>query len=166
MKLYMHQKVFSWKDQFTVKDDSGADRFFIQSEFFSWGKQLHVSDTSGKEVAFIQEKVVSFKPKFFVCVDGKEIAEIIKQFSLLRPKYTIEGLDWEVNGRFMAHNYDITQGDRPIVSIHKKWMAWGDSYEIDIADEKDEILALSVVLAIDCVLADEASSSSGAGAGI
>jgi len=43
-------------------------------------------------------------------------------------------------------------------------MTWGDCYELDIADERDEIAALAVVLAIDCVIA-ASSSSSNAGAG-
>jgi hypothetical protein len=30
-------------------------------------------------------------------------------------------------------------------------MTWGDSYELDIADPADEIVALAVVLTIDCV---------------
>lgn len=33
-------------------------------------------------------------------------------------------------------------------------MMWGDTYELDIVDPKDELLALAVVLAIDCVLED------------
>jgi hypothetical protein len=31
-------------------------------------------------------------------------------------------------------------------------MTWGDSYELDIADTADEIIALAVVLTIDCVV--------------
>ncbi len=50
----------------------------------------------------------------------------------------------------------------PIVTIPKEWMTWGDCYELDIADGEDEILALAVVLAIDCVMAAQAA---GAGAG-
>ena len=30
-------------------------------------------------------------------------------------------------------------------------MTWGDSYELDIASPADEIIALAVVLTIDCV---------------
>ena len=36
-------------------------------------------------------------------------------------------------------------------------MTWGDSYELNIANPEDEIVALAVVLTIDCVM--EASSS-------
>jgi uncharacterized protein YxjI len=164
MKLYIRQKVFSWVDRFTVKDASGADKYFVEGEFFSWGKKLHVYDISGNEVAFIQQKVFSFLPKFFVFVNGSQIAEIVKEFTFLRPKYSIEGLGWEIEGSFMAHDYEITQRDQPIVAIHKEWMTWGDCYELDIADERDEIVALSVVLAIDCVMAAAAAASSGGGA--
>lgn len=47
------------------------------------------------------------------------------------------------------------------MTIHKEWMSWGDCCELDIADGQDEVPALSVVLAIHCVLA---AQSAGAGA--
>lgn len=52
----------------------------------------------------------------------------------------------------MAHDYEITQNGRTIVTIHKQWMSWGDCYELDIADGGYEVAALAVVLAIDCVM--------------
>jgi len=157
MKLYIRQKVFSWGDKFTVMNDHGEDRYYVEGEIFSWGKKLHVYDLNGNEAAFIQQKVFSFLPRYFVYVDGEQVAEIVKEFTFLFPRYSIEGLGWDIEGRFMAHDYEITQGGRPIVTIHKEWMTWGDCYELDIADPNDEIVALAVVLTIDCVL----SSNSG-----
>lgn len=162
MKLYIKQKFFSWVDQFTVKDESGVDRYFVEGEFFSWGKKLHVRDVRGNEVAFIQQKVFSFLPKFFVFVDDRQIAEIVKEFTFFFPKYRIDGLGWEIEGSFMAHDYEIRQHGHPIISIHKEWMTWGDCYELEITDEQNEILALAVVLAIDCVMAAEASNTASA----
>jgi uncharacterized protein YxjI len=155
----MRQKVFSWVDKFTVKDENETDKYSIEGEFFSLGKKLHGYDMVGKEAAFIQQKVFSFRPRYFIFVDGQQIAEIVKEFTLLRPKYSIEGLGWEIEGSFMEHDYGIVQSDRTIVTIHKAWMSWGDCYELDIADENDEIIALSVVLAIDCVTAARSNSS-------
>ena len=37
------------------------------------------------------------------------------------------------------------------MTIRKEWMTWGDTYELDIANPKDEIVALAVVLTIDAV---------------
>ena len=151
MKLYIKQKIFSWSDRFTVKDSSGNDRYFVEGELFSWGKKLHVYDMSGNEVAFIQQKVFSFLPRYFVYVNGSEVAEIVKEFTFFFPRYSIAGLGWDIEGSFMAHDYQITRNGQPIVIISKEWMTWGDSYELDITDSRDEIVALAVVLTIDAV---------------
>ena len=159
MKLYIKQKVFTWGDKFTVKDINGNDRYYVEGEVFSWGKKLHVYDMNGNEAAFIQQKVFSFLPRYFVYVGDEQVAEIVKEFSFLFPRYSIEGLGWDIEGRFMAHDYKITQNGYPIVTISKEWMTWGDSYELDIADPKDEIVALAVVLTIDAVMASNSGVS-------
>ena len=157
MKLYIKEKVFSWGDKFTVKDAYGEDKYIVEGEVFTFGKKLHVYDRSGREVAFIKQEVWSFLPRYYVFCGDRQIAEIKKEFTFLFPRYTIEGLGWEIDGSFMAHDYQITKQGRKIVTISKEWMTWGDSYELDIADPADELVALAVVIAIDCVT--EASSA-------
>ncbi len=162
-KLYMRQKVFSWKDRFSIQGEDGSDQYWVEGEFFSLGKKLHLYDMTGNEVAFIRQKI-SLKPRFFVYVRGIETAEIVREFSL-RPRYTIHGLGWEVRGNFSGHDFEVFDRERCIVRVHKAWLSWGDSYEIDVLDDRDEINALAVVLAIDAVIAEttvavSASSSS------
>lgn len=128
MKLYIKEKVFSWGDKFTIKDAYGEDKYIVEGEVFSWGKKLHVYDRNGREVAFIKQEVWS-----------------------VLARYTIAGLGWEIDGSFMAHEYRITKVGRNIVTISKEWMTLGDSYELDISDPADEIVALAVVITIDCV---------------
>lgn len=159
MKLYIKQKVFSWKDKFYVKDENGNDRYYIEGELFSLGKKLHIYDMNSNELAFIHQKVLSFLPRFFVYIGGTQVAEIVKEFTLFRNKYRIDGLGWDVDGDFMDHDYEITYGGRPIVTINKEWFTWGDSYVLDIADNVDPVNALSVVLAIDCVIEMQRRSS-------
>ena len=152
MKLYIKQKVFSWGDRFTVKDAEGSDRYYVEGEVFSWGKKLHVYDRSENEVAFIQQKVFSFLPTYHVFMNGSQAAEIVKEFSFFKPYYTISGPGWEAAGKFMFHDYEITRGEFPVASIQKEWMTWGDCYELDVPDPRNEVLALAVVLTIDCVI--------------
>ena len=162
MKLYIKEKVFSWGDKFTVKDAYGEDKYIVEGEVFTFGKKLHVYDKHGREVAFIKQEVWSFLPRYYVFCGDRQIAEIKKEFTFLFPRYTIDGLGWEIDGSFMAHDYQITKQGRKIVTISKEWMTWGDSYELDIADPADELVALAVVIAIDCVT--EASSAAASSA--
>jgi len=159
MKLYIKEKVFSWGDKFTVKDEHGYDKYVVEGEVFTWGKKLHIYDMTGREVAFIKQEVWSFLPRFYVFCGGQQVAEIKKEFTFLFPKYSIEGLGWEIDGSFLAHEYEITQRGRSIVTISKEWMTWGDSYELNIANPADEILALAVVITIDCVMESGSGAS-------
>ena len=159
MKLYIREKVFSWGDKFTVKDACGNDKYIVQGEVFSFGKKLHVYDRNGREVAFIKQEVWSWLPKYYVFCNDRQVAEIKKEFTLFFQKYSIAGLGWEINGSFMAHDYEITKNGYPIVSISKEWMTWGDSYELSISNPQDEIVALAVVLTIDCVMAAQSSAA-------
>ena len=162
--LYLKQKVFSWRDQGTVKNAAGEDAYFVEGEVFSLGKKLHLCDMTGNEVAYIQQKVWSWRPRFFVFLQGIQAAEIVKEFTFMRPKYTINGPGWHCEGDLWAHDYEIfSDGGRSIVRVHKAWFSWGDSYELEIADARDEALALAVVLAIDAVMDAEAAASSSSG---
>ena len=152
MKLYMKQKVFSFRDKFYVKDEYGDDKYYIEGEIFSFGKKLHICDLAGNELALVSQKVLSFLPKFTVEIGGRTVGEIVKKVTFLKPKYIVNGLGWEVEGDFFALNYVIRNDNRDVVSISKQWMAWGDTFELDIDDNENEILALAVVLAIDAVL--------------
>ena len=131
----------------------------MEGEVFSWGKKLHVYDTTGTEVAFIKQEVWSILPRFRVYCGNRQVAEIRKEFTFLFPRYAIDGLGWEIEGSFLAHDYRITQNGRQIVSISKEWMTWVDSYELDISDPADALVALAVVITIDCVMESNSGGS-------
>ena len=151
IKLYLKQKVFSWGDRFTVKDSQGRDRYFAEGEVFSFGKKLHIYDSTHNEKAFIKQEMLTWMPRYNVFVGGHQVAQVVKKLGLL-PQYAIDGPGWDVEGDFFAHEYQIHKSGRIIATIRKEWMSWGDSYELNISDGIDEVMALAVVLAIDAVI--------------
>lgn len=158
MKLYIKQKVFSWKDRFTVKDELGDDRYTVEGEMFSWGKKLHVYDRQGREVVYIEQQIMTWMPRYHIYVEGSQTAEIVQKFAWFRPAYEVNGPGWTVSGSFWEHEYEVTdQQGTAVVSISKELMSWGDSYELDIGRPQDELLAMAVVLTIDCVKANQNS---------
>lgn len=152
MKLYLKQHVFTWGDRFTIYDEAGNDRYYVEGEVFSFGKKLHVYDLNNREVAFISQKFTWLNPRYILYRNGMEVAEVVKEFTFFRPKYTVEGLGWEVDGDFFDHEYSLTQFGRTIASVSKEWFTFGDAYEISIANGVDEITALGVVLVIDACI--------------
>lgn len=152
MKLYLKQRVFSWGDKFTVYDECGNDRYYVHGKAFTMGKKLHLCDLAGNELLFIRQKLFTFFPKYHILKNGVEVAEVVKNFSFFRPKYTIHGLDWSVQGDFFDHTYEIRCGSHTVASVSKRWFTLGDAYELDIDPTTDPITALAVVLVIDACI--------------
>ena len=158
MKLLIEEQVFTWRDRFTVMDEAGVERYYVEGELFSWGRKLHVTDLKGREVAYVEQQLFTFLPRYAVYAGGVLIGEVVKEFSFFRHRYTVEGADWDVEGDFWDHDYTVFRGGVPVVSIQKEWFTWGDCYTLDIRDPRDEIQALALVLAIDCAV-EQANNS-------
>lgn len=155
MDLYIKQKVFSWKDKFSVYDQNGDSRYYVEGEVFSIGKKLHLFDMGGNELAFIHQKVLSFLPKYFININGSDVAEVVKNITFFKQQYEVRGFGWTVIGDFFAHEYEICSGDTVIARVSKEWFTFGDAYHISIVDGVDERAVLSVILIIDACLASQ-----------
>lgn len=149
MKLLIKQRVFSWSDTYDIYDEFENPKYYVEAEIFSWGHQLHVYDHSGDEVGIIHEKVFSFLPEFSIEIQGETVGTIYKNFSFFKNNYEVDFKGWKVEGNYTGWNYDVYDGDELVLNISKKLFAWGDTYVLDFADEKDEINGLLLVIAID-----------------
>lgn len=159
-KYYIKQKVFSFRDRFNIYNEYGESVFTVYGEIISLGKKLHMLNINDNEVAYIHQKLLSFLPKFFINRNDEDIATVTKKLTFLKDRYIIEAFGWEVKGDIVDHNYSITGVNGTVAVISKKWLSWGDSYEIAIADGIDNINVLCTVLVIDAVKAAEAAAAS------
>lgn len=158
MKYYIKQKVFSFRDKFTIKNEQGLDCYFVQGELFSWGKKLHMYDVAGVERAYIKQRIMTFMPKYEVYLNGALAMEVVKKFTFFSQKYEILGAGWFVEGDFWAHEYQVSDGQFVLATISKKWVSWGDSYQIDVAPNVRPEAVLSIVLAIDAAMEEKSYS--------
>ncbi|EOT26377.1 LURP-one-related/scramblase family protein [Enterococcus saccharolyticus] len=159
-KLYIKQKVFSIGEKFTVTDENQQPRYFVEGSFFKIPKEFRILDENHREVGVITKKIFSLLPKFFVEVDGEEMITITKEFTFFKPKYSIDSHGIDVDGNWWDMDFDVRVHGKKIADINKKWFTWGDTYEVTIVDESFEQLIISLVIAIDCVKADESAASS------
>ena len=151
MKLYIEEHVFTWGDKFSVLNEQGEEVFFVEGEVFTWGKKLHVYNAAQQEVTYIEQELFTFRPCYHVYIGGGEAAQIRQEFSFFTPRFRVYGPQWDVEGYFLGHEYEISSDGRQIAFIEKEWMTWGDCYELNIADPTDTLLALATVLTIDCM---------------
>lgn len=160
-ELYIKQKVFSLSGKFTVKDKEQKDVYYVEGSFLQIPKTFSIMNMARDEVALITKKTFSFLPKFFVEVNGQERLTIKKEFSLFKARYTIDGTGVEIRGNWWDMDFQILQNGEVIGQVNKEWFSWGDSYKIQILNDEMEEVVIAIVVAIDCVKADQAAAASG-----
>lgn len=159
-QLYIKQKVFSLSGKFTVKDQQENDKYYVEGSFMQVPKTFSIMNTARDEVALITKKVFSLLPKFFVEANGKEVLTIKKEFSFFKARYTIDAAGIEVHGNWWDMDFQVLRQGQIVGEVSKEWFTWGDSYKVEIIDEEMETIIIALVVAIDCVKADEAAVSS------
>ncbi len=155
MKLLIKQRVFSWGDTYDIYDEAGNVKYVVKAELFAFGHQLHVYDALGNEVGQINQKLLTLMPQFEITVEGRMRGTIKKQFTFFVPKYDIDYNGWHAEGDMLGWNYEVYSGHRAIMHVNKQWLSWGDTYTIDIVDERDELEGIMLVIAIDAANCDK-----------
>ena len=162
MRLYARQKVFSFRTVFNILDSGGRVRYTVRGELLSLTKKLHVFDSSGREVALLRGKIISLLPTYDIYIGKRKAARITKRLTFFRPSYVITDCNWRVEGDFLQHNYSMYSGRRNrVATISKKWISIGDCFELVVPDPENEVLAVCMMLAIDCVMDDQEVSMVG-----
>jgi len=153
MRYVLRQKLLSWGDDFTVRDEAGNDVFLVDGKAFSFGDQLSFRDMAGNELAFIKQKVFNWSPTYEIWRDGR-LAAVVKRelFSFFHHRFTVDVPgpdDLEAKGDLVDHEYELRRGDRVAAIVSKRWFAWADTYGIDVADGEDDVLVLASAVVID-----------------
>lgn len=153
MRYAMKQKLFSWGDDFYIKDDQGTDVFFVDGRALSLGDKLSFQDMAGNELAFIRQKLLSWGPTYEIQRGSQLVATVKKSlFTLFRCKFTVDVPgpdDLEAQGNFLDHEYRFSRGGRTVANVSKHWFSWTDTYGVDIAEGEDVILILASTVVID-----------------
>lgn len=64
-----------------------------------------------------------------------------------------------MRGNWWDMDFEVYQNGEIIGAVSKKWFTWGDSYELQIANDETEALLVALVVAIDCAKADQSAAT-------
>jgi uncharacterized protein YxjI len=155
MRYVMKQKLFSWGDDFYIRDEAGRELFFVDGKAFSFGDQLSFKSLDGQELAFIRQKLLSWGATYEIYRNGTLAAVVKKElFTFFICKFIVDVPgpdDLQARGNFLDHEYVFDRGGNAVATVSKQWFSWSDTYGVDIADAEDQILILAATVVIDMV---------------
>jgi uncharacterized protein YxjI len=153
MRYVMKQKLFSWGDDFYIRDAEGRDVFFVDGKAMSFSDQLSFRDLAGQELAFIKQKLFSLGATYEIYRNGALAAVVKKElFTFFQCTFNVDVPgpdDLQAKGDFTDHEYVFVRGGNTVAEVSKQWFAWSDTYGVDIAPGEDDILILASTVVID-----------------
>ena len=148
MKLLFKQRAFTWFDSYDIFDEAGTTVYTVQGRL-AWGHRLEISDAAGNYLGQVRQEVLTFRPRFSLFIGENCVGQLRKEFALFKPVFTLDCNGWEIEGNFWEWDYRVTEGSRIVMTVSKELFHWTDTYQMDIADPRDALLCLMIVLAID-----------------
>ena len=151
MKLFVKQKVLSVRQQFSVRDENGGEKYFVWARSPIVSGALFMTDAQGAEVAAFQVDWNDREPACTVSVGGEEIARVRKEFIKFGcSHYVADSLGWEIRSNSLLFaDYEICCHGQTIGRISQEWPSWGDCYGLELGDPTHELAALAFVMLID-----------------
>ncbi len=151
MNYYIKQHVFTLVDSFDIYNEYGEPIYRCEGEFLRFLKHLHILDArNDEEVAYIEQKFQLILQGYDIYVHDSFQTEVQREFTFFHSRYILPDLGWRVEGDFLAHEFAVFDEDENVVfALHKEWMTWGDTYEIEINEAYDPILCIAIAITID-----------------
>lgn len=81
MRYMMRERILSWGDDFTIKDQDGHVAYQVDGKVFSFGNKLSFKDSGGHELARIEQKLLSIGPQYEIVRGGATVAVVKKHLS-------------------------------------------------------------------------------------
>ena len=156
MRYLMKEKILAWGDDFTIRDESGREVFYVDGKIFSFGDKLSFRDVRSKqELAVIDQKLLAIGPTYEIFRGGRRAAVVKKKlFTLFRNKFTVDVPgpdDLEAKGDFINKDYTFSRGGRQVAEVSKKWFRLRDSYGVQLAEGQDVPLILAITVCVDAM---------------
>ncbi|NSW90479.1 MAG: LURP-one-related family protein [Firmicutes bacterium] len=156
MRFVVKQKIFSFGDNFTIKDEYGNDHFIVRGKVFALGDKLRLYNLQGDELFYIEQKLFRFLPEYTIYHLGQAVATVKKEFTFFKPRFNISSAsgNYTIDGNFWGMEFSILKNGLPVAQVSKRWFSWGDTYGVDIVDSEDYAFIISLVIVIDQVIHD------------
>jgi uncharacterized protein YxjI len=162
-QFYLKQKVFALRDRYKVYDEEQTLAYYVEGKMFSFTRLMNFYREKDKQHLYIIKKnFISFLPKYrLLNPDETQVAMLTKRISFMKHKFDITSDlgDLKMEGNMWGHDFKVMDGDNILLEVHKKWLSWGDTYQITIHDDSKTELLLALVLMIDDCLHDSQNQS-------
>ncbi len=162
-KLYVKQKVFKILDHYPVLDENGEEVYRVDQELKLFGHKLCVQKKDGTKSFMVQKRLFTLLPQYDVTFNDGNSLYIKQNFTFFKREIILSSHMYHLQliGHWWDMNFDVESQGQVVGSIDKKWLSWGDCFEITVYDARFEEELIALMLVVDAVKDVEDTAHSG-----
>jgi uncharacterized protein YxjI len=151
MKYIIRQKLISLNDRYVVQDENENEKYSIRRQVISLFRRYLIINTEGNVKSQITKKILTILPRFDIALDDGTKAVVKKKFKLFGHSYDIitQSGKYTMNGDYFGHEFEILKDEQVVAKVSKKWISWSDTYGVEVNDNQNDLLLLSIIITLD-----------------
>lgn len=146
--MTVHQKLVAMTESYEIRSGNQI-AYTAKKKMISAGADFKIMQ--GKDViAEIDEKILPAVRTFRILIRGQRVAVVKQQIPSFSKDMFVEPMGWKLDGDLTGTNFRFV-GDRRHVyaTVHKKIIAFSDTYEVDFDDPENALLIAALVIVLD-----------------
>lgn len=148
MRLFVKEKVISLHNRYFIYNENQEQEYEIESKIISLGDKTTIYDKNHNIVAYIAQNQFHFIPKYDVYINNQLQFSIQRKLKLFEIKYILSN-NYKVEGDLFALSVVIkNSNDEKIAFINRDLISIGDKYCIEILNENELPIILSIIVSI------------------
>lgn len=165
--LFTTTKVFTLHHHIDITNDREEIVYQANTKFPSLHDKTDIMNADGKQIAHIERKVFTLHERHFITMaDGTKFELSNQLWHLVKDISDIEGLGWQLRGNIAGLNFELYDGQENIIAvIGQKMLSIHDKYAIDIYRPEHEDTVIAILVTLQHMMKDRASSSAAAASG-
>lgn len=146
--LTLHQKMVAMVESYEVKDGNTV-KYTVKKKILAMGADFEIFQ-NGKQVALIDQKILNAVKTFNISINGQPCGTVKKKFPALTKDMNYEARGWKLDGDALGMSFKFTDKQGNVyATVKKKVVALGDTYEINITNQEDELLIVALTIILD-----------------
>lgn len=156
--LYMDAKGLTLLNyKFDIKDAAGNLRYraaTVTEGMFTYNARVYYPNDAEAMIIHQQKKLTMAAMNFDIFApNGALVTEVLQKIHFATSEFRLPQLDLVVKGDFLSLNFSFLRGNQVVAAVRKKFLAWGDSYELEYYDPNLEQVLLATIMVIQMVIA-------------
>ena len=149
VNLKMHQKVKLGLEQYEVFAGDTV-KYVAKKKLLAAGADFDIMDAAGNKIGLVDQKVLNMVKTFDISINGQKCGTVKKKFPALTKDMNYDARGWKLDGDALGMSFKFTDAAKNVyATVKKKVLAVGDTYEITVTNDEDELLVVALTVVID-----------------